>query len=353
MSRAAEAGVPGWVREVLRCPGCQGTLSPPGGGGPNTRGTGFVCDCCREKFPVDNGIPRMLLSPMREAILGCRSVRGDDARKAATAESFGYEWSRFSEMRAEWERNFLEYLAPHGPEFFRGKRVLDGGCGSGRHSLHAARFGAEVVAVDLGPAVEVARCNTSAFDSVQVVQSDLYQLPFAAESFDFVYSLGVLHHLPDPEGAFRNLIRYLKPGGEIRIYLYWKPEGQPLKSALLSAVSAVRLVTTRIPHRLLHALSYPAAWAAFAGFVWPYHLLRCVPGLRGLAEKIPMRQYSDYPFLVCVNDQFDRFSAPIENRYTKAEVEGWLARAGLEDIRVFPNCGWVGSGRKPAGTAGR
>lgn len=275
------------------------------------------------------------------------------ARKAATAESFGYEWSRFSEMREEWERNFLEYLAPHGPEFFRGKRVLDGGCGSGRHALQAARFGAEVVAVDLGPAVDVALRNTSEFGTVQVIQSDLYQLPFAPESFDFVDSLGVLHHLPDPEVAFRNLLRYLKPGGEVQIYLYWKPEGQPLKAALLSAASAARRVTTRIPHRLLQALSYPAAWAAFAGDVWPYRVIRRVPGLRGLAEKVPMRQYSDYHFGVCVNDQFDRFSAPIENRYTRAEVEGWLARAGLEDIRVFSNSGWVGSGRKPGGTAGR
>jgi hypothetical protein len=61
-----------------------------------------------------------------------------------------------------------------------------------------------------------------------------------------------------------------------------------------------------------------------------------------------MKQYADYPFRVCVNDQFDRFSAPIENRYTREEVEGWLKRAGLEEITVHPNFGWVGSGRKKA-----
>jgi hypothetical protein len=63
-----------------------------------------------------------------------------------------------------------------------------------------------------------------------------------------------------------------------------------------------------------------------------------------------MKQYARYPFRVCVNDQFDRLSAPIENRYSKAEVEAWLTRAGLEDVRVRPFCGWIGTGRKAAST---
>ena len=69
-----------------------------------------------------------------------------------------------------------------------------------------------------------------------MIQADLHRPPFALESFDFIYSIGVLHHLPDPEAAFQNLLRYLKPQGEIQIYLYWRPEGQPIKRALLSIV---------------------------------------------------------------------------------------------------------------------
>ena len=75
---------------------------------------------------------------------------------------------------------------------------------------------------------------------MHVVQATLHHLPFALESFDFIYSIGVLHHLPDPEVALRNLLRFLKPGGEIQIYLYWKPEGQPLKRAMLAVVTAIR-----------------------------------------------------------------------------------------------------------------
>jgi SAM-dependent methyltransferase/uncharacterized protein YbaR (Trm112 family) len=334
--------------DELRCPGCFDVLDVEGG-----RHTSLRCPRCDETFPVIGGIPRMVLRRLRDAVAGATGadtadVSVSDARQAATAQSFGYEWANFSAMQDEYERNFLEYQAPHSREFFRGKRVLDAGCGSGRHAYYAGRFGAQVRAIDLGPAVEVARRNTRNVPGVRVVQADLYRPPFAPESFDYIYSLGVLHHLPDPKAGFLNLLKFLKPGGEITIYLYWKPEGQPVKRALLAATSAVRAVTTRLPYRAVHALSYPAAWLAVAGFVWPYRLLRRVPWLDGLAERLPMKQYADYPFRVCVNDQFDRLSAPIENRYTRAEVEGWLREAGLEDVTVRANSGWIGAGKKPS-----
>jgi len=288
----------------------------------------------------------MLLSPLREALLGDGRTTGNDAKQVETALSFGYEWTQFSEMYDEWESNFHQYMGARREEFFRGKRVLDAGCGTGRHTFYAAKYGADVWAVDLGPAVEVARRNNAGNRNVKVVQADLYRLPFAPESFDFIYSLGVLHHLPEPEKAFRNLLSYLKRDGEINVYLYWKPENQPLKSVLLGLATALRRFTKALPHNAIHALSFPLALAVFVFFVWPYRVMKRLPVLRHLAERMPMKQYAQYPFRVCVNDQLDRFSAPIENRYTRAEAEAWLERAGLENVEVRPNFGWVVSGRK-------
>ncbi len=101
--------------------------------------TVLCCPNCLETFPVIHGIPRMLLSPMRDAVRGEGETRAGDASQVNTALSFGFEWSHFSEMYEEWEHNFLDYMAPRRAEIFRGKRVLDVGCGSGRHAYYAAR----------------------------------------------------------------------------------------------------------------------------------------------------------------------------------------------------------------------
>jgi SAM-dependent methyltransferase/uncharacterized protein YbaR (Trm112 family) len=336
--------------QTLRCPGCQGALYRSQHAVENADAN-LTCAQCGENFPVIDGIPRLLLSPLREGLLGNGSAMETDERQVKTALSFGFEWQRFPEMYEEWNQSFLDYMQPHGPKFFRGKKVLDAGCGNGRFAYYAAKYGAEVWAVDLGPAVEVARRNTETMAGVQVVQADLQRPPFARESFDFIFSIGVLHHLPDPEAAFQSLLGFLKPGGEIQIYLYWKPEGQPLKTAMLAGVTAVRKLTTRLPLAAVHALSYPAAVAAFAFLVWPYQVLRRFSGLARLAERIPMKQYASFPFRVCVNDQFDRLSAPIENRYTRKDVADWFDRAGLEEPKVSASYGWVGTARKPAATA--
>src|ERR1051325_7235169 len=325
--------------DTLRCPSCRSMLSHSA--------NALVCSRCNLSYPVVDNIPRLLLPAMRDALRGEGDVNTHEETQAETARSFGYEWHNFPEMYEEGERQFLDYMQPHAADFFPRKKILDAGCGNGRFAYYAAKYGAEVWAVDLGPAIEVARQNTAKMQKVQVVQADLHNLPFPYESFDFIYSLGVLHHLPEPELAFQQLMRFLKPGGEVQIYLYWSPEGQPFKRALLLLVNALRKITTQLPHTTVYALAFPAAIAAYACFVWPYRILKTIPGLRSIAEKFPMKQYSNFPFRVCVNDQLDRFSAPIENRYTRQDVSNWLNRAQLENPTVNPDYGWVATGRKP------
>jgi SAM-dependent methyltransferase len=280
-----------------------------------------------------------------------RHVSSQPDASVKTQQSFGYEWTKFSTMRPEWERNYWGYLAPKTADFLRDKVVLDAGCGMARHLYFSAQHCAEAIGIDFSVAVDVAARDTAALPHAHVVQADLNQLPFRPQTFDFIYSLGVLHHVPDPDAALRNLLQFLKPGGEVRVYVYWNLEGAPTwKRALLAAVNACRRVTVRLPHGLLLWLCYPIALGSWLTFVLPSRWLSRTAAGSGWVKNLPLRQYGAYPFGVLLNDTFDRFSAPIEQRFSPHEVRAWLERAGLDLVTVSAHWGWLGHGRKTTRT---
>jgi SAM-dependent methyltransferase len=322
---------------LLRCLDCRMSLELRGSDG--AAGATLTCTGCSREYPVVDGTPVLL---RQEAIAAQAGSEAELRRR--TAESFAYEWEHFGELRPEWELNFRQYMRPHKPEWFRDRLVLDVGAGSGRHSHEAHRLGARVIAVDVGDAIHVARRNLP--PEVVTVQADAEELPFEDETFDLVMAIGVLHHLPYPRRALRSLGRLVRPGGYVHIYVYWIPSHAWHRS-LLRLVTAVRRVTTRMPRPLLRALSYPVAAAVYGLFVLPHRYSRRVERLEALAAALPLKAYADYPFGVCVNDQFDRFSAPIEWRFAADEVRAILEEAGFIDIVVLENSGWLGSGRRP------
>jgi SAM-dependent methyltransferase/uncharacterized protein YbaR (Trm112 family) len=362
--------------ELIVCPVCLSALSLESfdaQGASDETESGLLRCGCGAAYPIIGGIPRLLPADLQSMLwemhpefyseyakllpaeIMPREVVSKEAsetdkalnKQRETARSFGYEWQAFSEILPEdYEKNFHWYFERFSPDDFKGKRVLDAGCGTGRHTYFTSRTAREVIAMDLSQAIEVAARNNRERTNAHFVQADIYRPPFPHQSFDFIYSLGVLHHLPDPEKGFRSLLKLLRRGGFMNIYLYWNLEGEAAwRRALLSVVTGARRVTTRMPHNLLKKVSWVIAAGFEVAFVTPARILGRFDSTQKLADRVPLGHYRKYSFRVLHTDQFDRFSAPIENRYSSAEVAGWFERAGLEEVKILGGQGWRASGR--------
>jgi len=237
--------------------------------------------------------------------------------KERTANSFGFEWSHFDTIYSQYENNFLSYVWPLEPDSFKNKKVIDAGCGAGRHSYFLAKYGAEVTAFDFSPrAVQAARTNLGRHPNVNVVQEDIYHLPDSwQDRFDIVLCIGVLHHLPDPREGFRQLLKIVKPGGMIAIWVYGKRDNKMAQVLY----EPTRRVTTRIPHQALYYLSWLPAAAVEAANRTGAPLFR---------------HYSQFPFRTKWNDAFDVLSAPRANYYDLGEIQSWYEEAGLKDTKI-------------------
>jgi len=287
----------------------------------------LVCAGCARAVAVRDGIPRFVDTPTDEI-----------ARR--TQASFGYEWTHFADWKASGPTNFSDYFKDVDLRTLRHARVLDAGCGMGRHARQLAPWCALIVAADFSDAIDAAGRNLRELSNVGCVQADLTALPLADDAFDFVYSMGVVHHLADTEGAVRALARKLRPGGRLRLYLYWKRDGW--SGRLLRLVGAVRRVTTRLPFPGLRAFCWVLSVFLSGAVILPYRVLSTA-GFKA-HERWPLFVYTKYPFAILYNDQFDRFSAPLEKRYSEAEARALLESAGLRDVRTRAMFGWLVDG---------
>ena len=269
--------------------------------------------------------------------------------KRATAEGFGYAWNKFNTLTPDYEEQFLSWVEPIDRDFFRDKLILDSGCGKGRHLYLASQFGArEVVGIDLSDAVEAAFENTRHLPNVHVVQADIYELPLQG-GFDYIYSIGVLHHLPDPEAGFQELVEQLRPGGTISAWVY----GRENNGWIIYGVNPVREnLTSRLQLPVLQKLSGVLAAPLYAyarGFVRPLGE-HGAPFDRVLFYRDYLAHIAQFSFKEVHSIVFDHLLAPTAFYLRREEFEAWFEHAGLEEVQIswrFRNS-WRGCARRPA-----
>jgi SAM-dependent methyltransferase len=258
--------------------------------------------------PVIRGIPRFVASD-------------------AYTTSFSFEWNRHKKTQlddAASRESEETFRAKTGltPEEVAGRLVLDVGCGMGRFADVVSRWGGRVIGIDLSLAVEAAHANLSDRDNVRILQADLFHLPFRPGIFDIVYSLGVLHHTPDCEKAFRQLVPLVRPGGRLCVWVYEKT------GSWQYFLRQYRRITVRMPPRLLHALCHIA-------IPWYY---ACRIPLAGMILwtlfPISLHPKPDWRVL----DTLDLYSPQFRSVHTYPEVYRWFRSEGLVNITLhdFP-----------------
>lgn len=325
--------------QYLACPSCAGEirlLSVAKTEGEEILEGDLDCAACVRHFPVVRGVPRFAdLSQIEE-------------EKAATASSFGWEWQHFTETDERYAEQFLGWIAPVQPEFFKDKVVLEGGCGKGRHAQLSAGWGArDHIGIDLSAAVETAYAATRHLENAHIIQADIYHLPLK-RAFDYAFSVGVLHHLPDPHGGFLSLASKVKDGGHISAWVY----GAENNGWITRFVNPLReRITSRINRRaLLHLSKLPTA-ALYAATKLIYRPLNRSQSGSTIARHL---FYNDYLYAISSfgwREQhlivFDHLVAPTAFYISRAEFEEWWKELGARDVTIgwHNKNSWRGFGR--------
>jgi SAM-dependent methyltransferase len=257
---------------------------------------------------------------------------------AATVEGFGQEWSTFNQAAlSDAERNeiFHQYFSLINWSE-RPKRALDMGCGSGRWDLLAAPLVDELVAADASHvALDVARRNIQ-HANVSFVECSPESLPFPDGHFDLIFSLGVLHHVPNTQSAISSLAAKLAPGGSLLLYLYYAFDNRPFWFRAVWKISDIaRQMISRLPFPLRLLATQGIALCVY----WP--LARTAKYLP-VPSAWPLKFYARRSYYVMRTDALDRFGTRVEKRFTREEINTMLKAAGFENIRFSPSAPyWV------------
>ena len=333
------------ILKYLVCPDCHHTLECQAASWQDEEIiTGqLLCTSCGSSYPIERGIPRFVTSE--------RPLSG---KNIDTAAAFGWEWQQFSYLHdvATYEEQFLDWISPIQPSFFQDKVVLDAGCGMGRFAIVSSRFGAkDVIALDASDSVEAAYQNAREFPNIHVVQGDINQLPLRQGKegdIDFAFSIGVLHHLDDPQKGFSSIVTHLKKDGSMFAWVY----GRENNGWLVNFVNPVRTtLTSHLPRFILFIISWLITLVLHPAAAWIYRPINQSKRLNWLSKYLFYNDYlvwlGQFGFLHNHHVVFDHLVAPVAFYLTREEFETWFreAKMSLVDISWRNQNSWRGHGR--------
>ncbi|HWI16191.1 MAG TPA: methyltransferase domain-containing protein, partial [Vicinamibacterales bacterium] len=268
---------------------------------------------CAATYAITRGVPRFV---------------GNDGYVG----SFSYEWNKWNRVQLdianggrESEDTFMEKTGFTQADL-GGKVVLDVGCGAGRFLDVASRWGARTIGIDFSFAVEASQRNVGDRPNVDVIQADVFRLPFKDEVFDVIFSLGVLHHTRDTQEAFLSLPRHLKADGEIAVWLYYYTD-----KVYNAASDFWRWTFRHMPHKVTYAF----CWLIVALFsdLFRMPFMQKLPWAH-FRRILPVNTHDQWSWRVL--DTFDWISPRYQDKDCSPErVIGWCHSADLRDVEIL------------------
>jgi SAM-dependent methyltransferase len=275
------------------------------------------------RYPIVDDVIILLDPSQYSKTLARRLMTYTSETKASPSEfaqdiqyTFSEEWQKFPKILPEHQREFLQYFDLMDLATLKDTRICDLGCGMGRWSYFLTDKCRELILVDFSDAIFIARRNLAHSDNVLFFMGDLKQLPFREDFADFIFCLGVLHHLPT--SALDEIKRMRKYAPKLLVYLYYSLDNRPRYfRALLSLVTILRKEVSKYKNNYFRGALTWIGTIVYKFFVIVGNLVHPF----GISHKVPLYEtYHGKSLERIRQDVYDRFFTSIEQRYSKKEI---------------------------------
>jgi len=249
---------------------------------------------------------------------------------------FGEEWLKFYEHDDDLvKKGGQEYFDILNEKMIHSNTyLLDVGCGTGRWTKYLAPKVGFIEAVDPSNAIFAADKLLANVENVRLSKASIETLPFADETFDFVMSIGVLHHIPNTKKALIDCVKKLKKGGYFFVYLYYNLDRRgPFYKNLFQLSNFLRKGVSKLPGKIKHIVCDVLAIIFYMPFILTGRLFNFL-GFKDLAKRMPLHGYQNRSFFMIRNDALDRFGTRLEQRFSAKEITEMMQDAGLTDIVI-------------------
>jgi ubiquinone/menaquinone biosynthesis C-methylase UbiE len=264
---------------------------------------------------------------------------------------FTYEWAQFDQSAlcdAERQMMFDNYFKIFPWDKLSKSSIgFDAGCGTGRWAVLAAPRVGHLHCVDPSSAIDIAMevLKIKGIQNCSFHKVSIDEMPFADDSMDFGYSLGVLHHIPDTEQGIKDCVRKLKNGAPLLLYLYYAFDNQPKWFRQVWKISDnLRRFISKLPYGRKYLLTQLISLTVY------FPLARTAKVLEKFGVPVhsfPLSAYRHKSFYSMQTDALDRFGTKLERRFTRLQIQTMMKNAGLKNIQFSAdNPFWCAVGYK-------